>query len=79
MTANMNIREIFALNLRKLRHAKGLSQERLAHLANIDRTYVSSLERSIYSPTIDMLATLAEILEVEPGDLIKSDQGSKRS
>ncbi|NEI73973.1 helix-turn-helix domain-containing protein [Rhizobium lusitanum] len=68
----MNIREIFALNLRRSRHAKGLSQEKLAHLANIDRTYVSSLERCVYSPTIDMLATLAEILEVEPSDLIKS-------
>ncbi|NKX17295.1 helix-turn-helix transcriptional regulator [Ochrobactrum pseudogrignonense] len=62
----MKIREIFARNLRVMRHAKGLSQEKLAHQAGIDRTYVSSLERCIYSPTIDMLATLADILEVSP-------------
>ena len=73
MTAIMNIREIFARNLRLLRHARGLSQEKLAHLAGIDRTYVSSLERCIYSPTIDMVATLAEILEVAPADLLEAD------
>ncbi len=73
MTANMNIREIFARNLRKLRHANRLSQEKLAHLAGIDRTYVSSLERSIYSPTIDMVATLATILGVPPEDLLRAD------
>ncbi|WP_266031465.1 helix-turn-helix domain-containing protein [Brucella intermedia] len=69
----MNIREIFARNLRKLRHANRLSQEKLAHLAGIDRTYVSSLERSIYSPTIDMVATLATILGVPPEDLLRAD------
>ena len=79
MTADMDIREIFALNLRKLRQAKGMSQEKLAHLANIDRTYVSSLERCVYSPTIDMVATLARILEVEPRDLITLDQSSGAS
>lgn len=81
MTANMNIREIFARNLRMLRHAKGLSQEMLAHQAGIDRTYVSSLERCIYSPTIDMVATLAAILEVPPADLLQQEanKGNTRS
>lgn len=75
----MNIREIFARNLRKLRHEQGLSQEKLAHMAGIDRTYVSSLERCVYSPTIDMVATLAEILGVPPMDLLKLTQDSGRS
>lgn len=79
MTAIMNIREIFARNLRKLRQAKGLSQEKLAHLAEIDRTYVSSLERCVYAPTIDMVATLAKILEVSPADLLQPDRGNARS
>ena len=79
ITAIMNIREIFARNLRKLRHEKGLSQEKLAHMAGIDRTYVSSLERCVYSPTIDMVATLAEILGVPPMDLLKLTQDSGRS
>jgi transcriptional regulator with XRE-family HTH domain len=79
MTAIMNIREIFARNLRKQRQARGLSQEKLAHLAGIDRTYVSSLERCVYAPTIDMVATLAEILDVSPVDLLESDGGNPRS
>jgi transcriptional regulator with XRE-family HTH domain len=43
----MDIREVFALNLRRARNAKGLPQEALAHEADVDRTYVSALERSV--------------------------------
>jgi transcriptional regulator with XRE-family HTH domain len=56
----MDIREVFALNLRRARNAKGLSQEGLAHEADVDRTYVSALERSKYSATIDMVDKLAK-------------------
>lgn len=69
----MNVREIFALNLRSLRHGRGLSQEELAHLADIDRTYVSSLERCVYSPSIDMVDQLARVLGVEAADMLKTD------
>jgi transcriptional regulator with XRE-family HTH domain len=41
------------LNLRRLRQAQGLSQEELADRAEIDRTYVSALERSVYAAGID--------------------------
>ena len=58
----MEMREVFARNLRKARNARGLSQEALAHEAGIDRTYVSALERSEYSATIDMVAKLANSL-----------------
>jgi predicted transcriptional regulator len=37
----MDIREIVAIKLRKLRQACGLSQEDLAHRAEIDRTYIA--------------------------------------
>lgn len=67
----MEIRERFATNLRRSRQATGLSQEELAHLADIDRTYVSSLERAVYSPTIEVLDKLARALGVQPEDLIK--------
>lgn len=76
MTPNMDIREIFALNLRTLRHAKGLSQEELAHRANVHRTYVSSLERCVYSPTIDMVDSLAQILGVDAFELLVSKNRS---
>lgn len=66
----MEIRETFAKNLKKLRQAKRMSQEELAHRAGIDRTYISSLERCIYSPSIEVLDRLASVLGVEPGDLL---------
>lgn len=66
----MEIREIFAANLRKYRQAAGLSQEELAHRADIDRTYVSALERSVYAASIDVLGRLAKELNVEASDLL---------
>lgn len=72
MNPFMGIRETFASNLREIRLRRGLSQEELAHRADIHRTYVSSLERCQYSATIDMVETLARILDVEPADLLKA-------
>lgn len=67
----MEIREIFARNLRAARRAKGLSQEELAHRADLDRTYISSLERRIYSATIDVVDRLASVLGMEASDLLQ--------
>jgi transcriptional regulator with XRE-family HTH domain len=67
----MHTREVFARNLRKARNAKGLSQEALAHEAGIDRTYISALERGVYSATIDMVGKLAAVLEIEASALLE--------
>ena len=67
----MEIREVLALNLRKLRQAQGLSQEELAHRAEIDRTYVSALERSVYAAGIDVVDRLARVLGVDASDLLR--------
>ena len=76
----MEIREVLAINLRKLRRAQGLSQEELAHRAEIDRTYVSSLERSVYAAGIDVVDKLARVLGVEAADLLRrpSQAGDKK-
>ena len=74
----MNIGEVFALNLRGLRRARRLSQEELAHRAKIDRTYVSSLERSIYAAGIDVVDSLARVLGVEASDLLKRPASESR-
>jgi transcriptional regulator with XRE-family HTH domain len=66
----MEIREVLALNLRKLRRANGLSQEELAHRAKIDRTYISALERCVYAAGIDVVDRLARVLGVEAADLL---------
>lgn len=75
----MNIREVLALNLRKLRQAKGLSQEELAHRAGIDRTYISALERSLYAASIEVVDNLAQVLGLEAADLLKRPAASKKS
>ena len=69
----MGIREVLAKNLRRHRHAAGLSQEELAHRADIDRTYVSALERCKFAVSIDVLDQLATALGIEPGDLMRRD------
>lgn len=66
----MTLRTTLAFNLRRLRSAAGLSQEELADRANIDRTYVSALERERYAATIDMIERLAAALHVSPLDLL---------
>jgi len=66
----MDIREVMALNLKKLRRARRWSQEELAHRAKIDRTYISSLERQVYAATIDVVDKLARVLGVEASDLL---------
>lgn len=70
----MDIREVFARNLRGLRQARGLSQEELAHRAGIDRTYVSSLERCVYSASIDVVDQLAQVLNVEAAELLEKSK-----
>ena len=67
----MTIREVLALNLRTLRHHQKLSQEALAHRAELDRTYISSLERGMYAATIDVVDKLARVLGVEAADLLR--------
>jgi transcriptional regulator with XRE-family HTH domain len=74
----MDIREVFAKNLRAFRHQRGLSQEALAHEAEVDRTYISALERGVYSASLDMLGKLAAVLDVEPAELLKRPTRNSR-
>ena len=68
----MNLRDVLALNLRKLRRARGWSQEELAHRAEIDRTYISAIERRLYAASVDVLERLAMSLEIEANELLRS-------
>jgi len=68
----MGARDILSANLRRLRQMRGLSQEELAHRADIDRTYISALERGVYSATVDILDRLAAGLEIDAWELLKA-------
>lgn len=75
----MDIREVLARNLRIYRQERGLSQEELAHRANIDRTYISALERSVYAASIEIVDRLATVLGVEAADLLRKEPPADRS
>lgn len=59
----------FGENLRFHRNQKGLAQEKLAELADLDRTYISLLERGKRNPTLICIAKLAKVLEIGFDDL----------
>ncbi len=58
-------------NIRELRGQQGLSQERLALEAGVDRTLVSKIERVIANPTLEVLTKLAVVLGVTVTRLLK--------
>jgi transcriptional regulator with XRE-family HTH domain len=67
----MVLRRVFATNLRRLRNERGLSQEALADAAGIDRTYVSALEREIYSASIDTIEKIAKALDASAAEFLR--------
>ena len=67
----MKGRALVAWNLRRLRVRRGLSQERLAYDAEVDRSYVGGLERKVENPTVDVLDRLAATLDVPLAELFK--------
>lgn len=67
----MDLREVFGTNLRRLRHAKGLSQDDLAYEAEVSRSYLSQLEKGAFYASLKIVGKLADVLEVEPSELIK--------
>lgn len=65
------IRERVALNIRKIRSGNGLSQEKLADLCGLHRTYIGSVERSERNITIKNLDRIANALGVDARDLLE--------
>lgn len=72
----MDSRRILAVNLKKFRGERSFSQEDLAHLAELDRTYISALERTRYSASLDVLDKLATALGVKSSDLLKVEKST---
>ena len=60
---------IVGANVRRFRVERKLTQEQLAHEAEIDLTYLGGIERGRRNPSVDVLGRLAKALDQHPGDL----------
>jgi transcriptional regulator with XRE-family HTH domain len=75
----MDGRALLAWNLRRLRGERGLSQERLADAAEVDRAYVSEIEREDVAASVDTLDKLVRGLKVPMAELFKlPEPGEKK-
>jgi transcriptional regulator with XRE-family HTH domain len=64
------VRGHLATNLKKFRRDHGLSQEALSLEAEVDRTYVSQIERALKNPSLLVLSALARVLKCDVCDLL---------
>ena len=74
----MDLRQVFAINLRRLRHAKGLSQDDLAYEAEISRSYLSQIEKGTFYASLKIVGKVASALDVEPAELLKPPKRGKQ-
>jgi transcriptional regulator with XRE-family HTH domain len=74
----MDLREVFATNLRRLRQAKRLSQDDLAYDAEVSRSYLSQLEKGVFFASLRIVGRLADALGVEPAELLRLPQKTGR-
>lgn len=66
------VRQDLARNMKSLRNKRSLSQEGLALSADVDRTYVSQIERAVGNPSLLVLCKLASVLETDVLSLLES-------
>ena len=65
-----NILEVFGGNVQKYRKTKQISQEKLAEISGVHRTYVGMIERAEKNITLRNMEKIAKALEVEIADLL---------
>ena len=75
----MDLRGTFATNLRRARHARGLSQDELAYEADISRSYLSQLEKGAFYASLKIIGKLADVLKIEPSEFLLRSKRKKDS
>ena len=68
----MDLKEVMAVNLRRLRHVKKMTQEELAESAGLSARYVGGIERADVSASVTVLGRIADALEVEATELVRA-------
>lgn len=66
-----NVRIILGQNIKNLRKKQNFSQEKLAEISSLHRTYIGAIERAERNVSLDNIVAIAQALSVEPYELLK--------
>ena len=69
----MDLKEVMAVNLRRIRNDMKITQEELAHRSGLSARYIGAIERADKSATVTVLGKISQALGVAPADLLKWD------
>jgi len=77
----MDLRSVFATNLRRVRHQRAMSQDSLAYEAGVSRSYLSQLETGAFYASLKIIGRLADVLKIEPAELLRlpDKKGSRKN
>jgi transcriptional regulator with XRE-family HTH domain len=73
-----DLKKSFGKVIKQLREEGGMSQQEVADMAEIDRTYLSDLERGLYNPSLSVVYQLAEIFKMSAYELVKKVDAEMR-
>ncbi|WP_349043041.1 helix-turn-helix transcriptional regulator [Agrobacterium sp. SORGH_AS 787] len=68
----MDLKEVMAINLRRIRHERQITQEELAYMSGISARYVGSIERADKSASVTVLGKISEALNIDPTELLRT-------
>ena len=67
----MDVKERFGIKIQQLRKLRGMSQEQLAALSGLDRSYISGIEQGKRNASLEVIAKLAKVLEINIKELFE--------
>jgi transcriptional regulator with XRE-family HTH domain len=73
----MDLRDIFAVNLRRLRHEREMSQDELAYEADVSRSFLSQIEKGKYHVGLEIIGKLATALRSDPAEFFRKPARSQ--
>lgn len=74
----MNIKEKFGLKVKSLRESKGYSIEYLANISNVDRNYISDIEKGNRNVSIEIIEKIIHALDIELADFFADKYFAKK-
>jgi transcriptional regulator with XRE-family HTH domain len=68
----MDLCRRFGMNVKVARAAAGHTQEELADMAGVARSYMSDVERGVRNPTLMVVERIAQALDIDPAELLEA-------